>query len=408
MVFAGLFSALVKQEAAAAPSWQLDTSISNDNQAISNGNIMQTDVSDDGNYFIVMDRDVNNTSAIDDVKVFERSNNSWTQKGPTVNVHVDVINWTYSYFSAQINNTGDTFAVAFDELSGSAAAGYVHVYEYNSSTSSWVAKGNHGTAANPEYSDIYPPSGAVTRDWGNCMQLSGDGNRVVCRGNLSNSAVDTYYMFDWNSSTNSWDRVIHYLNGTPYDYMIYDDNGTARKFNFSLIYMHKDGDMIFGTWTPQQNSARVLTWDAVNLNWSLMGGNLHHSSFSSSGSQGRISKNKLVVTLTNGYQTNTAYQYNPRIYEWNATTSSWDERGTNGFTGIPYNRQANWLISHIGALPNTDGTRVVYSNKIYTLSNNTWSEESSTPNSLYVAHYNENVLVLVDESNRSFEMYAYR
>jgi hypothetical protein len=108
------------------------------------------------------------------VRVYEYSNSSWTQIGSDIDGEAE---WDYSGESVSINSAGDRVAIGAQTNDGTASnAGHVRVYEY--SNSSWTQIG----------SDI---DGEAADDWsGYSVSMNSAGDRVAI-GAIGNDGSDS-------------------------------------------------------------------------------------------------------------------------------------------------------------------------------------------------------------------------
>ena len=244
------------------------------------------------------------------VRVYEWSGSAWVQKGSDIDGEATN---DRSGRSVSLSSDGTTVAIGARLNDGTASnAGHVRVYEW--SGSAWVQKGSDidGEAADDES--------------GMSVSLSSDGTTVAI-GALYNdgngSDAGHVRVYEWNSSTSSWDQKGADIDGEAAD----DQSG-----------------------------------------WSV--------SLSSDGSTVAIG-----ARLNDGTASNAGHV---RVYEWNSGTSSWDQKGADidgeaadDRSGSSVSLSSDGTTVAIGALYN-DGTGTDAGHvRVYQYSGGTWTQLGS-------------------------------
>ncbi len=129
------------------------------------------------------------------VYTWNSSTSSWVQKGDDINGEVSN---EYSGNSVSLSSDGNTVAIGayFNDNVNGSDSGHVRVYIWNSSTSSWVQRG----------ADI--DGEALNDRSGYSVSLSSDGLTVAIgatqNDNVNGSDSGHVRVYTWNSSTSSW------------------------------------------------------------------------------------------------------------------------------------------------------------------------------------------------------------
>jgi len=394
MVFAGLFSALVKQSAPATPkSWQLDSTITEPQGVPNWGSVI--DMSTDGNHILISMNDGGGFQGYCAVYSKNTSTHTWSQKGSIV---TDPSNSDKNNFhSASIDDSGDTFVTGI-RLS-SFSDGYVNVWQYVNNQ--WVAKGTHGTVANPALGEIYPPS--AKGKWGNVVGISGNGNIVA----VTETTDDRIWIFDWNGT--NWNLRTNTIGGTTYDYV----RTATLDLEVDYFYFHQGDNTIIANRTA--NECYVLEY--VNNVWVQKGGDISVNANDSSLGMPFISYDKTTVTTV---AKSGANPNNPRILEYNSGSSSWGIKGTNGDSIIPNNTSVEIFDSRVQPVfLNSDGTTAVYRDSFYEYDGSSWTAvatPSTSANYHGCFYYDGNRLVMIEQlttlnttANRNqVHIYSYR
>jgi len=397
MVFAGLFSALVKQSApATSKSWQLDSTITEPQSVPNWGSVI--DMSTDGNHIVISMNDGGSFQGYCAVYSKNTSTHTWSLKGSIV---TDPSNGDKNNFhSAAIDDSGDTFVTGI-RLNTLSSGGYVNVWQYVSNQ--WVAKGTHGTAADPALGEIYP--GSTKTAWGQIVGISANGNTVA----TTETSGRKIWIFDWNGS--NWNLRTNTIGGTTYDYV--------RTANLDLqadyFYFHKGDNTIIAN----RGTNQCYVVEYVNNVWVEKGGDISVNNNDSNLGRPFISYDKTTVTTVASNSAAASVKF-PRILEYNSGSSSWDIKGTNGGTIIPFDNGTEIFDAKTQSVfLNSDGTSAVYRDSFYEYDGSSWTAVT-TPKTSTNYHgcfyYDGNRLVMIEQlhstnttANRNqVHIYSYR
>jgi hypothetical protein len=132
------------------------------------------------------------------VRVYEESNNSWSQLGGDIDGVA-----AYDYFGSCVamDANGVRIAVGAEgvDYNGINIAGQVRVYQYNAAKT--VANANGPIGWDKIGQDI---NGINSKKMGT-VALSSDGTRLAIGHTEGGSSNNPAYLYNWNTSTNSWD-----------------------------------------------------------------------------------------------------------------------------------------------------------------------------------------------------------
>ena len=135
------------------------------------------------------------------VRVYEESNNSWSQLGGDI----DGAGSGRPYFGSCVamDANGVRIAVGAEgvDYNGISNAGQVRVYQYNAAKT--VANANGPIGWDKIGQDI---NGTNSKKMGT-VDLSSDGTRLAIGHVDGGSSQNPAYLYDWNTSTNSWDLL---------------------------------------------------------------------------------------------------------------------------------------------------------------------------------------------------------
>jgi len=344
MVFAGLFSALVKQEAAAPLGWNFTQTESPSVTPWYNygGNCR---MSRNGLYCIVSTH-LRSDQETSRNAVYEYASGSWSLKGSVISEP----STQYSYTGdCWITNDGTHIAIQYTGSSGNTT-GYVLVYEYINGA--WTQKGL--TVSNGNRFGFY-------------LSLSDDGNTFCCTITGNNRLI---YVYDY--SNGSWSLRGGSVISTS------TVQGTC--------CMSSDGLRVIGS-VRGGAQCKVADWDGSS--WSTVGSFTVGTSETSSSVY--IGENKAFVTTSP--QTTS---FTGLVWKYNSATSTWDKSAlatppTNEYTsGICHN--------YFPPIINATGTKVSYLDKQYEYnsSTNTWDVRHTFP--YYIIGYSDTSVALSNTS----------
>jgi hypothetical protein len=134
------------------------------------------------------------------VRVYEESNNLWSQLGGDI----DGVG-TADYFGSCVamDANGVRIAVGAEgvDYNGISNAGQVRVYQYNAAKTVANANGPIG------WDKIGQDINGTNSQKMNTVALSSDGTLLAIGHTEGGSSVNPAYLYNWNTSTNSWDLV---------------------------------------------------------------------------------------------------------------------------------------------------------------------------------------------------------
>ena len=132
------------------------------------------------------------------VRVYEESNNSWSQLGGDIDGVA-----TSDYFGSDVAMDANGVRIAVGathaDYNGIFSAGQVRVYQYNAAKT--VANANGPIGWDKIGQDI---NGTNSKQL-STVALSSDGTRLAVGHADGGSSHNPAYLYDWNTSTNSWD-----------------------------------------------------------------------------------------------------------------------------------------------------------------------------------------------------------
>ena len=185
------------------------------------------------------------------VKVYEWDTSDWVQKGNTVlgqgddgsNSDVDRLGWSVAIAGDGLSYIAGTLFK--DSASGDNEVGGARVYEWNSSSSTWVQKGSqiYGIDASDRY--------------GQRVAMSKDGNVIAISSLRANNEGGAFVAYKWDSSSSDWVQISSEFS--------HSDDGAR----VEAIELNEDGDMVvigayYGTETfKTPSSINVVGWGAV-------------------------------------------------------------------------------------------------------------------------------------------------
>jgi len=270
---------------------------------------------------------------------------SWEQMGDGIDgeAAADKSGWSVS-----LSSDGTAVAIgARGNDDNGTDSGHVRVYKWNETSSSWQQKGDNidGEAAGDEF--------------GTSVSLSSDGN-VVAIGAPYNDGTGTsaghVRVYKWNTVTTSWDQMGTAIDGEAAN----DQSGKS-------VSLSNDGTVLaigaFGNGNGGYYSGhvRVYEWDvdAFPPSWHQRGDDIDGEFFDWSGYSVSLSSDGTILAI--GATDNGIDSGHVRVYEWNAGTSDWDQRGDDidgeaagDFSGWSVSLSSDGSVLAIGA-PYNDG-----------------------------------------------------
>jgi hypothetical protein len=262
------------------------------------------DMNKDGTIIIVGETDSYSTRGI--ARVFQYTNNAWTQLG------VDLSgNNTSDYFghSPSINADGTIISI------GTNGGNYCKVFEYDVTVDgSWNQLGSTFTTTDSPIR------------FGSFTSLDASGHRLILDDRNYNSGRGYVEIYDYNSGTNSWTQVGSRINGT-------DVNAY---FGYSLK-LSGDGNR-FITGAPGYNSyagfAKVYEYDdTVDGSWNQLGSTFYGGGgyIAADNSLAINYDGSIVIVGANSNDEDGTDRGKIQVFIYNTSTSSWDQLGEDIF-----------------------------------------------------------------------------
>jgi hypothetical protein len=283
----------------------------------------------------------NNRGRSGHVRVYQynSSTSSWDQIGNDIDGEAPN---DESGFSVSISSDGGIVAIGAFKNYGinGTGSGHVRVYQYNSSTSSWDQIGNDidGEAAN----DLS----------GYSVSISSDGS-IVAIGARLNGSSGHVRVYQYNSSTSFWDQIGNDIDGEA-----------ANDLSGSSVSISSDGGIVaIGAPNNRGRSGhvRVYQYNSSTSSWDQIGNDIDgEAPNDQSGSSVSISSDGSIVAI--GAFGNNNGRGHVRIYQYNTSTSSWDQIGNdidgeapNDQSGSSVSISSDGSIVAIGAFVNNNG-----------------------------------------------------
>jgi hypothetical protein len=201
--------------------------------------------------------------------------------------------------------------------------------------------------------------GAVNVLSGYSVSLSSDGSRMAigAPGNYLNTASYSgrVRVYEWNADIlpPSWQQVGDDIDGEAVD----DESGSS-------VSLSGDGSVlaIGAPWNDgngiDAGKVRVYEWNADTSDWEQKGQGINGEAEGDlSGSSVSLSRDGTILAI--GAPWNGSYSGHVRVYEWNADTSSWDQKGLDidgeadgDNSGRPVSLSSDGTVVAIGAYGN--------------------------------------------------------
>ena len=258
-------------------------------------------------------------------KTLTVTSSGWTQRGQNINGKSA---WDYSGYSVSISADGTIIAIG--EIYGSNS-GSVRVWEWNSTTSLWVQRGQ----------DI---DGELAEDEsGTSVSLSADGTRVAIGApyNSDNASYSgSVRVYEWNNTSSLWVQLGQDIDGGAVD----DLSGES-------VSLSADGTILaIGAYNSSNNasysgSVRVWAWNGTV--WVQRGQDINgEAEYDYSGRSVSLSADgtRVAIGAYNRSNNNGSSSGSVRVYEWNNTTSLWVQRGQD-INGEAAGDNSGWSVS---------------------------------------------------------------
>jgi hypothetical protein len=278
-----------------------------------------------------------NRSYAGHVRVYEwnPSTSLWDQKG--ADIDGEAAN-DYSGWSVSLSSDGTI--VAIGAFGNGSYAGHVRVYEWNSGTSSWDQKG-----ADIDGEAAYDSSGVS-------VSLSDDGTIVAIGANFNNGTASNaghVRVYEWNSGTSSWDQKGADIDGEAAD--DYSGRQVSLSSDGTTVAIGATGNDGNGS---DAGHVRVYEWNPSTSLWDQKGADIDGEAADDySGISVSLSSDGTTVAIgAYGNDGNGSDAGHVRVYEWNPSTSLWDQKGAD-IDGEAANDLSGFSVSL-----SSDGTEV--------------------------------------------------
>jgi len=332
-----------------------------------------------------------NASVAGHVRVYEwnPSTSLWDQKGADIDGEAA---GDYSGYSVSLSSDGTI--VAIGAFGNGSDAGHVRVYEWNPSTSLWDQKGadidgeaandysgrsvslsadgtivaigaygNDGNGADAGHVRVYQYSGgtwtqlgadidgeAANDQSGISVSLSSDGTEIAIGTPLNDgngSDAGHVRVYEWNPSTSLWDQKGADIDGEAAgDYLGYSVSLSSDGTEVAIGAPLNDGN------GSDAGHVRVYEWNPSTSLWDQLGSDIDGEAAGDySGFSVSLSSDGTEVAI--GAPLNDGSDAgHVRVYEWNPSTSLWDQKGAD-IDGEAANDQSGYSVSL-----SSDGTEI--------------------------------------------------
>jgi hypothetical protein len=258
--------------------------------------------------------------------------------------------------------------------------GHVRVYAWNALTSTWEQRG----------ADIYGNSGDQA---GMSVSLSSDGSIVAVGAPFRGGNVGSARIYQWNG--NAWVQLGSDINGSSTIYFGWCVSLSSDGHTIGIgAYFSNPNNIGAGTGT-----VAIYNWNATASTWEQRGSNINGLVAGDQfGRRLSISSDGNVIAIggaqnDGGTGTTTDNRGHVRVFVWNAATSTWDQRGSN-IVGKKAGDQFGWSVSLSsdgllfaagsleGGTTSANGQVSIY---IWNASTSTWDQRGSDINGEAVA-----------------------
>jgi hypothetical protein len=288
---------------------------------------------------------------------------SWQQRGSDI---VGEANGDEAGYSVSLSADGTVLAIGarLNDTTG-YNAGHVRVYVWNTSTSTWVQRGNDidGEAENDQS--------------GYSISLSSDGT-VVAIGAIKNNGTS-------ENITEFGHVRIYAWNGTAWIQRGTDIDGEAEMDHSGYsISLSSDGTVVAIGAIGNNSSTghvRVYTWNGMG--WNQRGIDIDgEANGNESGYSVSLSSDGMVVAIgaTSNSDNGTSAGHT-RIYEWDEINAAWIQRGgdidgesANDWSGYSVSLSSDGSVVAIGAIGNNSSTGHV---RVYTWNGMEWAQRGT-------------------------------
>ena len=267
------------------------------------------------------------------VRIFQwtESASTWTQMGADIDGHVS---YDHSGWSVSLSSDGRTVAVGAPNDDSSYRRGYVRIFQWTESTSTWTQMG-----ADIDGEASYDESGRS-------VSLSSDGKTVAIGapyndGNGSSSGH--VRIFQWTQSTSTWTQMGAHIDG--------EASGDHSGWSVSLS---SDGKTVavgapanLEEYGPNSGGrVRIFQWTQSTLTWTQMGADIDKEAYGDeSGSSVSLSSDgKTVAIGAPNFEGNAPLSGHVRIFQWIESTSAWTQVGVD-IDGEASGDGSGWSVS---------------------------------------------------------------
>jgi len=280
------------------------------------------------------------------VRVYEWNGSKWLQKGFDIDGEASGNN---SGCSVSLSSDGNVVAIGAYLNSGNCInSGHVRVYEWNVTSAFWEQKG-------------FDIDGEAAGDWsGFSVSLSSDANIVAIGApwNKGNGFFAGHVrVYEWNDTLAFWEQRGDDIDSEA----AYDEFGTS-------VSLSSDGNVV-AIGAPYNdcngtNSGHVRVYEWNGSDWEQRGIDIDgEAAADASGRSVSLSSDGNVVAIgadnNNGRNEDTSGHV--RVYEWNVTSSSWEQKGIDidgkaagDYYGTSVSLSGDGNVIAIGA-PGSDG-----------------------------------------------------
>ena len=271
-------------------------------------------------------------------RVYEWNGTAWTQVGDDIDGEAA---FDQSGASVSINSDGTRVAIGAPTNSDNgASSGHTRIYQYNSSSSSWVQLG----------ADIDGEADGDTS--GFSVSLNSDGSRVAIGATANDgNGTDAGHtrIFEYNSSSSSWVQLGADIDGEA-----------AGDISGHSVSLNGDGTRVaIGAPLNAENGAesghtRIFEYNSSSSSWVQLGADIDsEAAGDKSGWSVSLSSDGTRVAIAaptnDGNGTTSGHA---RIFEYNSSSSSWVQLGAD------IDGEAAGDALGDGLSLNSDGTRV--------------------------------------------------
>jgi ribosomal protein S6E (S10) len=325
---------------------------------------------------------------------YNTSNSSWTQLGSDIDGEAA---GDFSGVTVSLSADGGRVAIGapLNDDGPGFTAGHTRIYEYNTTNSNWTQLG----------SDIEGEAADDNSGWS--VSLSADGRRVAIGaigndGNGSNAGHTRIY--EYNTSNTSWTQLGSDIDGEAGgDLSGYSVSLSADGNRVAIGAIYNDFNVQFSGHT------RIYEYNASSSSWTQQGGDIDGEAADDySGFSVSLSANGRRVAIgALGNDGNGSDAGHTRIYEFNATTTSWTQLGSDidgeavgDESGFSVSLSADGNRVAIGA-PYNDGNGIDAGHvRVFQLSAPAFTKEEQATTVGHVQVFaNENALILRDKSH---------